>query len=481
MAITLEQFVNKIGFDFDDRGLRQANRSIDDFGKRLQSLGTTLSTRLTLPIVGFGALSVAAFNKQAQAVAQVEAAIASTGGTAGRTIEQLKELATSIQRNSLFGDEEVLRKVSANLLTFKDIAGDTFNRTQQAIVDVSARMGQDLQSTTIQLGKALNDPVANLGALSRTGIQFNDTQTDMIKNLVETNRLSEAQAIILDELESQFEGAAKAAADVGAGSFFQLMNTIGDLTEAIGEVIFETARLGDFFQWLGKRVEGLTRFIAQLNDWQKILIVAIPAIVAAAGPLLLFIGTAIRLVSLLNIALLPLYLKLLLIVAGVAAAFLIVQDLFSFLTGKESVIGTLIQFANELAAFILQQAVFVFTRLTFTIVNWIDKTVAMIKNAFVDAFDFIGQKADDLLSKIPILNRFFGNSDTNISSSAGADAVGAVSRSSSINVNSRISVGVPEGTPEEQQRAVRAAAEAGAASAFTDAVLAALNNNPEVE
>ncbi len=49
------------------------------------------------------------------------------------------------------------------------MAGDVFDRAQQSALDLSARLGQDLQSSAIQVGKALNDPVKGVTALQRVG------------------------------------------------------------------------------------------------------------------------------------------------------------------------------------------------------------------------------------------------------------------------------------------------------------------------
>ena len=68
------------------------------------------------------------------------------------------------------------------------------------------------------MGKALNDPVANLSALSRSGIQFSDEQKAVIKSMAETGRLAEAQTLILDELNRQYGGSAEAAAKADGGS-----------------------------------------------------------------------------------------------------------------------------------------------------------------------------------------------------------------------------------------------------------------------
>ena len=80
-----------------------------------------------------------------------------------------------------------------------------------AALDMSEVMQQDLKSSLLQIGKALNDPIANMGALSRAGVQFNQSQKDLIKSLWESGNSIQAQEIILKELESEFGGAAVAA------------------------------------------------------------------------------------------------------------------------------------------------------------------------------------------------------------------------------------------------------------------------------
>ena len=85
-------------------------------------------------------------------------------------------MATNLQNKTLFGDEVILKDATAQLLTFTNITGENFGRTQEAALDLATRLDGDLKSASIQLGKALNDPVANLSALSRSGIQFSEDQ-----------------------------------------------------------------------------------------------------------------------------------------------------------------------------------------------------------------------------------------------------------------------------------------------------------------
>lgn len=188
--------------------------------------------------------AIDAYGKQEAAERKVAQAIQSTGATAGFTASELNKLASELQSISTFGDEIILNNATAQLLTFTNIAGDNFKRVQQAALDVSTVLSTGpedaanrLKDVSIQLGKALNDPVANLGALSRAGIQFSDEQEKTIKGLAQTNRLAEAQSLILTELEKQYGGQAAALAQTSSGALVQFNNLMGDLNEKVGGAI----------------------------------------------------------------------------------------------------------------------------------------------------------------------------------------------------------------------------------------------------
>jgi hypothetical protein len=225
----------------------KAQRSVDNFGRNFQrriGVGVAVASGIALAgITKFVMDSSAAWDKQNLAIKGTEATLKSTGGVVGRTLQQLEDQASSIQKNTFFGDETVLQNLTSQMLTFTNITGTQFDRAQMAVVDVTAKLnglgasGENLQATTIQLSKALNDPVANLGALSRSGIQFSKGQKDQIKLLVQSGKLWKAQDMILSEIEKQYGGTAAALTQTTAGLHKQNMNIIGDIQEQIGKAI----------------------------------------------------------------------------------------------------------------------------------------------------------------------------------------------------------------------------------------------------
>lgn len=267
--------------------LRKSTRSLKKFGDSMAKTGQTLAKNLTLPIVGLGALAVKSFDAQAKAVAQVEAGLKSTGEAAGFTSDELQKMASDLQTKTLFGDEVILKDATAQLLTFTNIAGEQFARTQVAALNLSTRLDGDLKSASIQLGKALNDPIANLSALSRSGIQFSEEQKKVIKELAETNRLAEAQTIILNELEKQYGGAAEAAAKAGLGPFQQLGNQLSDVNEQLGAIIVEG------IEPLKKMLQSLADTLSGTSKETKESIVKFGALTAIIGPIIIILGKLI--------------------------------------------------------------------------------------------------------------------------------------------------------------------------------------------
>ena len=270
--------------------VQNASRQIEQVGKTMQKVGTAMSLAITAPVGILATKATQLYDTQAKAVAQVEAGLRSTGNAVGYTSKQLQDMASGLQENSLFGDEEILKGVTAQLLTFTNIANKEFERTQLAALDLATRLDGDLKSASIQLGKALNDPKANLSALSRSGIQFSESQKTVINALQESGRLAEAQTIILDELEKQYGGSAKAASEAGTGGIKQLSNSWGDLLEMFGEIIANG--LKPLVSWL----KGLVQSMQEMSPETKKVVVVVAALAAAIGPLTLVIGTVLTLI-----------------------------------------------------------------------------------------------------------------------------------------------------------------------------------------
>ena len=296
MSRRIADLLIKIGadsYEFQQKS-KEVEKGVEQLSQRLTSIGKTMSLAVTAPLTAIGVVALQNADIQQRAEAKVQQAIRSTAGAAQLSFEQLASYASELQGKSLFGDEAILNNVTAQLLTFTNIAGDNFKRTQAVALDLATVLDGDLKAASIQLGKALNDPVKNLSALSRSGIQFSKEQTAVIKELAETNRLAEAQTLILAELERQYGGQAEAAAKVGLGALTQLKNSWGDFLEQIGAIMMPVVT---------KVAGALSSVVAALQAmdprWQKLL-VSVAAVAAAIGPLCLLLGSLSKALPLLK-------------------------------------------------------------------------------------------------------------------------------------------------------------------------------------
>jgi len=269
MTGTSRRFSNALQRDF-----RRAQRQVNNFATNFKrNLGRNLLIGVGIATAAIGKLAVEsskAWDIQAAAIKNVEAGLKSTGGTAGRTLEQLQKQAADIEKNTFIGDESVLQGVTAQMLTFTNLTGRQFDRAQQVVVDVDAKIKglnvttESLTSRSIQLSKALND-VANLGALSKSGIQFSAEQKKLAKELYNTGRIAEYQDLVLTELERQYGGTAAALAQTAGGMQLQLKNTTGTMLELIGKGI-EPLRL-KFLEFMNKVLPKLLPIIAKFTSF----------------------------------------------------------------------------------------------------------------------------------------------------------------------------------------------------------------------
>jgi len=243
--------------------VNQAKQGLSGLGGMLGNLGGTLKTGLMIgagaAVAGIGALAVGLTESVKAAMgaeevqAQLAAVLKSTGGAAGVSADMANALASSLQNVTRFEDDAILSGENM-LLTFTNIGKDIFPDVTKTMLDMSQAMGQDVKSSAIQLGKALNDPIAGMSALSRVGVSFTEEQKAQIEALQKSGDLMGAQKIILAELQKEFGGAAEAAGNTFAGKLDILQNKFGDIMETIGGALIPVL------------TEGASALLAFMND-----------------------------------------------------------------------------------------------------------------------------------------------------------------------------------------------------------------------
>lgn len=238
-----------------------AVRAEDNFSGVLGNFGNIMTgIKSTLDIVGqafqgvynFGADFVQSAMDSQNAVADLEATLKSTGNAVGLTSQQLQDMASELQNVTKFSDETITSG-EAMLLTFTNIGGDIFPQATEAMLNLAEKFGS-VDSAAVQLGKALNDPISGITALSRVGVSFSEEQKATIKTMMDMGDVAGAQGVILAELEKEFGGLAEAAGQTFAGQLEIAKNQVDNIKESIGNALLPILSnlLGKFLEFVNQ-------------------------------------------------------------------------------------------------------------------------------------------------------------------------------------------------------------------------------------
>lgn len=270
-SIVYDARINTDNLKNDASKVDDAAKSIGDRFQAAEKGSMALLAGVTAVGVGvaaFGVSSVKNFMDAEGALAQLNAVIKSTGGAAGMTSKALTDQASALQAVTKFSDEAVMGTQSM-LLTFTNIGQKVFPQATETALDMAQALGMDGSQAAMQLGKALNDPAEGISKLQRVGVTFNAEQEKTIKGMVEAGDVAGAQAVMLQELQKEFGGSAKAAGMTFGGQLTILKNTFGDVMEVVGEFL----------------VSYLQPFVDGLNIWVKALIATGDPIAAVGNKL----------------------------------------------------------------------------------------------------------------------------------------------------------------------------------------------------
>jgi hypothetical protein len=176
-----------------------------------------------------------------------------TGGSVGYTTDQLNAMSSALSEVTGIHDD-LITNAQAVMLTFREVGREIFPQAIEAAANMSAVLGQDLQSSIIQVGKALQEPITGITALRRVGVQLSDQQEAQIKKFMANNDIMGAQKVILKELSLEFGGVAAAMGDTAYGGVQKLKNSFLELMTVQGQYLAETAKplISFFADLIGK-------------------------------------------------------------------------------------------------------------------------------------------------------------------------------------------------------------------------------------
>jgi hypothetical protein len=225
----------------------------------------------------------------------------------GATTDRVSAYAEQLEK-TVAVDADVIKATQTKLATFSELtktvntAGGAFDRATKAALDMAAAGFGTAEGNAVQLGKALQDPIKGIAALAKSGVTFTNQEKEKIRTLVESNKMLEAQDMILDAIEKQVGGTAEAS----ASSFDKMKFALAGVSDTFGDMLLPVIdavapKLAAFSAW------------AQANpDLMKIATAAVVGLTAAV--IALNIAMSLNPVSLIVIG-------IGLLIAGLAAAY----------------------------------------------------------------------------------------------------------------------------------------------------------------
>jgi hypothetical protein len=252
--------------EFDGKGIKKAQQEF----KQLETVGQKAQfaiRKAAIPAaLAVGALAAAGksalaageeVNSANARIGQIAKSMDIFGESTDYVQKRLVKLAEA-QGVELGISNLTIKATQAKLLTFRNLAksanvvGGAFDRANMAALDMAAAGFGSAEGNAVQLGKALENPIKGIAALAKSGVTFTEQEKEKIKTLVESNKMLEAQDMVLKAIENQVGGTAKATADDSE----KLKEAFKQISQAIGMTLLPV-------------LEAVMPFFLKIAAWAK--------------------------------------------------------------------------------------------------------------------------------------------------------------------------------------------------------------------
>ena len=263
---------------------KNAKKALDETGTAAERMDAKLSTASKVAAGALAGLGAAGWKavKGAEAAATANARLGQTLDNMGMGRATERVLANTDAMSLKTGvDHKAIKEGQALLATFSDVAasadqqGGAFDRATQASVDLASAGYGTIESNAVGLGKALQDPIKGMAALTKAGTLTKAEMEQIAAEFERTGDKAAAQNSILEAVEKQVGGVAEATAN---GSDL-MANAWTRVTEAIG------AGLMPVMDELVPIMTGMAGWLEDNADW--VVKLGLAAAGAATGVLAL--------------------------------------------------------------------------------------------------------------------------------------------------------------------------------------------------
>lgn len=217
----------KRAFSSADRGLKKvgasAKKTSISVGKLAASFGLfAVAARAGGAALSFVKEAIDLAAKQEAAEKKLEVARRRLGGATLEATSANAAFASSLQVATGVGDEAIF-EIQALLLNIGRISEEELPAATKATLDWSAALGKDLNSSALDVAKALS---GNVMMLQRYGVEIDKADVE-----------ARGATAVLEKLNEQFGGEAQARMETYAGRIDGMSAAWGDFKEVIGEVV----------------------------------------------------------------------------------------------------------------------------------------------------------------------------------------------------------------------------------------------------
>lgn len=389
---------------YDPRGIDQAQGAFRGLKSSLSKIASAVAVAFAVrAVVNFGKESIIAAEAVQEANNRIGSIAKSMDLFGGATEDVTQRLIKFAESKELqFGvDAELIKAGQAQLLTFKSIAesagvaGGAFDRATVAAADLAAAGFGSIDSASIMLGKALNDPLKGLTALGRAGVQFTSDQKALIKSFVDVGDVASAQNLILAEVERQVGGTAQATAKASE----KIKLAFGNIKEEAGAVFLPLIDnafpvIEGFTKQLGAMVKSI---FVSLTPALTGIAMAIPGILSALMPIIPVIGElVVSFLKFVQIVLEPLAK----VIAALAPIVLVLVD--AFLQLLSNIIEPLVPVVENLIDAFMPLV----NRIIYPLVGALSLAVPLFMDLLIDAFTPLVPVIEDLVREfIPMIQQ----------------------------------------------------------------------------
>lgn len=197
--------------------------------------------------------------------ARLQSVIEATGRAAETSARQIDAMVDKLELYSN-ADKQAAMDAASSLAIMESVPTSLFEQIFDTANDLSRVVGQDIGSAITTIGRAMEEPVEGMTRLRRQGIFITKELQSQISELVEQNRLYDAQKLLLNDIQERVAGTAEKMADAaGMQSLMVALDryygSIGQLANSAAQPVTDAA---------ADTVNFFTRFVDQYLDAKRL-------------------------------------------------------------------------------------------------------------------------------------------------------------------------------------------------------------------